>query len=132
MGKEHPSVAQCYNNMAVLCCTLRQRSAASEYCRIALDIRERALGAAHPETAQSYYNMGILEGPMGNREYFAKAADGLGTLHRFLERDMLELMMSGQSLRMYTANGGRVDIPLEIFDDTEDGLRSDTTGLDEY
>jgi len=77
LGKEHPSTAVTYNNMAVVFRAQGEYGKALEYHERALAIREKALGKEHPHTATTYNNMALVfhdQGDYGKAlEYYGRA-----------------------------------------------------------
>jgi tetratricopeptide (TPR) repeat protein len=78
-GKEHPSVATSYNEMAVVYHRNCQYAQALEYYEMTLKIQIASLGKAHPHVASTYNNIAVVHGRQSNHEkaleYYAKAQE---------------------------------------------------------
>ncbi len=59
-GPEHPDVAECYNNFAVLYHYYGKYAEAESFHKRALALREKAFGPEHPEVAESLRNLARL------------------------------------------------------------------------
>ena len=60
-GDEHPSVATCLNNLAVLLYHQQKYNEAKTYMEQALNIRAKVLGPDHPDTKSSEGNLGAIK-----------------------------------------------------------------------
>jgi len=72
LGKEHPSTAATYNNIAEVCSDQGDYAKALEWHQKALDIREKVLGKEHRDTAVTYNNIAVLFDKQGD---YAKALE---------------------------------------------------------
>ena len=57
LGKDHPSTATTYNNIASVCFYNKNYEKALEWYRKALEINEKVLGKDHPSTCTIYDNI---------------------------------------------------------------------------
>ena len=77
LGKEHPSTATTYNNMALVYTNQGDYVKALVNYRKALSIREKVLGKEHPDTANTYNNMALVYDNQADYDkawdYFQKA-----------------------------------------------------------
>jgi tetratricopeptide (TPR) repeat protein len=60
LGDEHPSVAQGFNNLALLCSGALQPSGAA--VSTSPGVVARLVGDGHPDVAQGFNNLGVLHG----------------------------------------------------------------------
>ncbi|KAJ6239254.1 tetratricopeptide repeat protein [Anaeramoeba flamelloides] len=68
LGKEHPDVAICYNNIGRVHSSKGNYEQALEFYQKSLKIRIQVLGKEHPEVASSYNNIGLVHKSKGNYE----------------------------------------------------------------
>ncbi len=77
LGKDHPSTATTYNNIASVYKAQGDYARALEWYQKALRIRERVLGKDHPDTATTYNNIAGVYDDMGDYaralEWYQKA-----------------------------------------------------------
>jgi tetratricopeptide (TPR) repeat protein len=69
LGVDHPLTATSLSNLAVLYCTLIERSKAEPFFKRALAIREKSLGVDHPDIAQSLDNLAGFYCDYSQRKY---------------------------------------------------------------
>lgn len=60
LGKEHPTLAECYQNRGISLTALRQYEKAWESFETARNIQEEVLGIFHPSTANTYHSISML------------------------------------------------------------------------
>ena len=76
-GKEHATVAGCYNNLGNVSRKLGDYSEAKVYYKKALNITKKIYGEEHPNVATSYNNMGVVYSDLRRhheaKEYYEKA-----------------------------------------------------------
>lgn len=76
-GPDHAAVASTLNNLSVLHGKTGDFKAAEPYCKKALEIRQKLLGANHPDVAKQYSNLAILCSHLGKYdevEYYYQRA----------------------------------------------------------
>jgi len=123
LGKEHPSTATVYNDMAVIFQDLSNYDKALEYYDYALAIREKTLGKEHPNTATTYNNMAAIFKDLSNYdralEYYGYALairkKALGNEHLDTAITYNNMALVFQDLGDYDKVLNYCDYALKIF-----------------
>ena len=102
-GDEHPEIAATMHELAAVLLVRKRAPEAEEYCRAALAMRERSIGAASVEAAESRALLARVLMNRGRHEAAAAEADGALRIVRAMRESRQDLLVAAM-----TALKGRV------------------------
>ena len=108
LGKEHPSVADSYNNLAALYYNQGRYTEAEDLYKKAIELRQRLLGEEHPSVACNYNNLAAL---YRNQGRYTEAEDlykkTLELRQRLLGEEHPDTATSYNNLALFYSSQGR-------------------------